>query len=32
MITEYYFPTPVYIQKIPNAEELNFYLEKNILQ
>jgi len=32
MITEYHFPTPVYIQEIPNAGELNFYLEKNILQ
>ena len=32
MITEYHFPTPVYIKEIPNAGELNFYLEKNILQ
>ena len=32
MITEYHFPTPVYIQEIPNANELNFHLEKNILQ
>ena len=32
MITEYHFPTPVYIKEIPNARELNFYLEKNILQ
>ena len=32
MITEYHFPTPVYIQEIPNAGELNHYLEKNILQ
>ena len=32
MITEYHFPTPVYIQKISNAIELNHYLEKNILQ
>ena len=32
MITEYHFPTPVYIQKISNAIELNHYLEKNLLQ
>ena len=32
MITEYHFPTPVYIQEIPNAGELNLHLEKNILQ
>jgi len=32
MITEYHFPTPVYIQEVPNAVELNNYLEKNILQ
>ena len=32
MITEYHFPTPVYIQEISNASELNFHLEKNILQ
>ena len=32
MITYYHFPTPVYIQKISNAIELNHYLEKNILQ
>ena len=32
MITEYHFPTPVYIQEIPNAVELNQHLEKNILQ
>jgi len=32
MITEYHFPTPVYIQEIPNAVELNNHLEKNILQ
>ena len=33
MITEYHFPTPVYIQEIPNAVELNHHLEKtkNIL-
>jgi uncharacterized protein (TIGR02466 family) len=32
MITEYHFPTSVYIQEIPNAVELNNHLEKNILQ
>ena len=32
MITEYYFPTPVYIQEVSNAVKLNNYLEKNILQ
>ena len=32
MITEYHFPTPVYVQEIPNPNELNFHLEKNILQ
>ena len=32
MITEYHFPTPVYIKHIPNAKELNQYLEQKILQ
>ena len=32
MITEYHFPTPVYIQEIPNAVELNQYLEQKIIQ
>ena len=32
MITEYHFPTPIYIKQIPNARELNHHLEKNILQ
>ena len=32
MITEYHFPTPIYIKEIPNAGELNHHLEKNILQ
>ena len=32
MITEYHFPTPVYIQEISNAVELNQYLEQKILQ
>ena len=32
MIIEYHFPTPVYIKEIPNAVELNQYLEQKILQ
>ncbi len=32
MITEYHFPTPVYIQETPNAVELNQYLEQKIIQ
>ena len=32
MITEYHFPTPIYIQEVSNAAELNYHLEKNILQ
>ena len=32
MITEYHFPTPIYIQEVSNAVELNHYLEKQILQ
>ena len=32
MITEYHFPTPIYIKEIPNAVELNHYLEKQILK
>jgi uncharacterized protein (TIGR02466 family) len=32
MITEYHFPTPIYIQEIPNAVKLNQYLEQKILQ
>ena len=32
MLTEYHFPTPVYIKEIPNAVELNHYLEKQILK
>ena len=32
MITEYHFPTPIYIKEIPNAVELNHYLEKQILR
>ena len=32
MITEYHFPTSVYIKDLPNAVELNRYLEKKIVQ
>ena len=32
MNIEYHFPTPIYIQEIPNAVELNQYLEQKILQ
>ena len=32
MITEYHFPTSVYIKDIPNAVELNRYLEEKIIQ
>ena len=32
MITEYHFPTPIYIQEVPNAVELNQYLEQKIIQ
>ena len=32
MITEYHFPTLIYIKEISNASKLNFHLEKNILQ
>ena len=32
MITEYHFPTPIYIKDIPNAISLNQYLEQKILQ
>ena len=32
MITEYHFPTPVYIKELPNATQLNQYLEQKILQ
>ena len=32
MNIEYHFPTPDYIQEVPNAVELNHHLEKNILQ
>ena len=32
MITEYHFPTLVYIKDIPNAAQLNQYLEPKIIQ
>ena len=32
MITEYFFPTPVYLKEIPNAIQLNQYLEQQILK
>ena len=32
MITEYHFPTFVYIKDFPNAEKLNQYLEPRIIQ
>ena len=32
MITEYHFPTPMYIKDLPNAVQLNQYLEQKIIQ
>jgi len=32
MITEYHFPTPLYIKDIPNSEKLNKYLEDHIMR
>ena len=32
MITEYHFPTPVYIKDLPNAVQLNQYLEQQIIK
>ena len=32
MITEYHFPTPIYIKDLPNAAELNQYLEQQVLK
>ena len=32
MIKEYYFPTIVYVKDLPNANELNSYLEKHIVE
>ena len=32
MIKEYFFPTIIYIKDLANANELNPYLEKQIIQ
>ena len=32
MIKEYYFPTIIYIKDLPNANKLNSYLEKHIVE
>ena len=32
MITEYHFPTSVYIKELPNFTQLNQYLEQKILE
>ncbi len=32
MITEYHFPTPIYIKDLPNAAKINAYLEEKILK
>ena len=32
MITEHHFPTPVYIKDVPNAVQLNQYLEQQIIK
>ena len=32
MNIEYFFPTPVYFKDLPNAEELNKYLEEHIVR
>ena len=32
MITEYHFPTPIYIKDLPNAVQLNQYLEPRIVK
>ena len=32
MIKEYFFPTIIYIKDLPNANELNTYLEKQIIE
>ena len=32
MIKEYYFPTIIYVKDLPNANELNPYLEKHIIE
>ena len=32
MITEYHFPTPIYIKDLPNPVELNQYLEQQVVK
>ena len=32
MIKEYFFPTIIYVKDLPNANELNSYLEKHIVE
>ena len=32
MITEYHFPTPIYIKDLPNAGQLNQYLEQQVIK
>ena len=32
MIKEYYFPTIIYVKDLPNANELNSYLQKHIVE
>ena len=32
MIKEYFFPTIIYVKDLPNANELNLYLEKHIVE
>ena len=32
MITEHHFPTIIYIKDLPNALQLNQYLEQKIIQ
>ena len=32
MIKEYFFPTIIYVKDLPNANELNTYLEKHIIE
>ena len=32
MNTEYHFPTPTYIKDLPNATQLNQYLEQQVIK
>jgi len=32
MITEYYFPTPIYTKDLPNPEKFNNYLERSLIK